>query len=344
MSGADSPVRARIAAVSYELPEHKLTNEALADEFPEWTVDKIAAKTGIFSRAIAPDGEYSSGLATRAAQKLFAEHDIDSAAIDFIIVCTQSPDLYLASTAGIVHSNLGLSRRVGAADINLGCSGYIYALGMAKGLVESEQATAVLVITADTYSKFLNDKDKSVRTIFGDGAAATLVIGGAKQEALLGIVYGTDGSGAKNLIVPSGGLRSAASIAPNSLASERGLESNGFDLFMDGPEIFNFTLRIVPVSVERVLDRASLNKEDIDLFVFHQANRYMLEHLRKKLGIDQSRFFVSMSESGNTVSSTIPIALAEAVKSGALKSGMTVMLLGFGVGYSWGGMIVKWTA
>ncbi|WP_277871293.1 3-oxoacyl-ACP synthase III family protein [Cryobacterium levicorallinum] len=342
LSGASVPLKARIAAVSYFLPEQKLTNDVLAAEFPEWTVEKIASKTGIRSRGIAGENEFASDLATQAAEKLFVEHRIDRSVVDYIVLCTQSPDFFMPATACIVQGNLGLSTRVGATDISLGCSGYIYALGLAKGLIESGQVENVLVLTADTYSKFINDKDKSVRTIFGDGASATLVTHGAPAEGLYAFAYGTDGSGGKNLIVPGGGLRPGEAVAPKALPESRGLVSNGLDLFMDGPEIFNFTLRVVPNAVQAVLGKASKSLADVDLFVFHQANQYMLEHLRKKLGVDEERFYVSLENSGNTVSSTIPIALREAEEAGALKPGMTVMLLGFGVGYSWGGMIVRW--
>lgn len=333
---------ARIAAVSYYLPEKELTNEELSSHFPEWSVDKISAKTGIHTRHIVAGNEFSSDLAVRAASRLFEEHKIDAASIDFVILCTQSPDFYMPSTAGIVQHRLGLRLGIGATDMNLGCSGYVYALGLAKGLIETGQAAKVLVITVDTYSKYVNPGDKSVRTLFGDGASASLVIGVEGAESLFAFSYGTDGRGAKALIVPNGALRPGGDTAPQASTDVRGLKTNGFDLFMDGPAIFNFTLQVVPQTVETILRKAKLDLEEVDLFVFHQANAYMLEHLRKKLGIETERFFVSIAESGNTVSSTIPIALAEAERQGVLKPGMRVMLLGFGVGLSWGGLIVKW--
>lgn len=335
--------KARIAAVSYFLPEGELSNADIVNEFPEWTIDKISAKTGIRSRHIAGKEEYSSDLAVQAAERLFREHSVDRAAIEYVILCTQSPDYVLPSTACIVQDRLGLSTDIGATDITLGCSGYVYALGMAKGLIESGQVSNVLVLTADTYSKFLNPADKSVRTIFGDGASASLVTGDAERESIYAIVYGTDGAGAKNLIVPAGGLRAGEGISPRSAIAERGLEASGYDLFMDGPEIFNFTIRVVPASVERILARAELNQDEVDLFVFHQANQFMLEHLRKRLDVPSEKFFVSLESSGNTVSSTIPIALSTAVKQGALRPGMRVMLLGFGVGLSWGGLMIEWS-
>lgn len=338
-----SAMQARISAVEYYLPEQVLTNEQLSAEFPEWSVEKIAAKTGIQRRHIAGESEYASDLAIAAGRKLLARERVDTSSIDYLIVCTQSPDYYLPTTACIVHEALGLERTAGAVDINLGCSGYIYAIGQAKGLVESGQVSRVLLITADTYTKFVNPQDKSVRTIFGDGAAATLITATESQIPHIGaLTYGTDGSGAGSLIVPHGGLRSGADFAPNSPGSARGLASNGYDLYMDGPEIFNFTLRVVPESVETILAKAGLGMDDVDLFVFHQANAFMLEHLRKKLNVPREKFFVSLAESGNTVSSTIPIALAEAVRQGELREGMRVMLLGFGVGLSWGGLVLTW--
>lgn len=335
-------LKARIQAVDYYLPEGELSNDDLSREFPEWTVDKISSKTGIRRRHIAAENEFTSDLAVGAGRALFARHGIAAEDVDYLIVCTQSPDFYMPTTACLVQDQLGLRTDIGATDVNLGCSGYIYSLGMAKGLIESGQVGNVLVITADTYSKFINPRDKSVRTIFGDGASASFVVGSDSPEALYAISYGSDGSGGKNLIVPNGGLRSAAEIAPKSDVAARQLDGDGYDLYMDGPEIFNFTLDVVPRSVDAILRKAQLELEEIDLFVFHQANRFMLEHLRKKLGIDQEKFFLSLEDSGNTVSSTIPIALTEAVNQGVLKSGMKVMLLGFGVGLSWGGLLVNW--
>jgi 3-oxoacyl-[acyl-carrier-protein] synthase-3 len=333
---------ARIAAVDYHLPSAVLTNEDLAAEFPEWSVEKISSKTGIDRRHIAAEDEYSSDLAIAAGRSLLVKNDIDPASIDYLIVCTQSPDYFLPSTACIVQDALGLPTSAGATDITLGCSGYIYALGLAKGLIESGQASMILVITADTYTKFVNPADKSVRTIFGDGAAATLIADDGGPSSITAMTYGTDGAGAKSLIVPNGGLRKGGDIQPKADIAVRELISSGYDLYMDGPDIFNFTLRVVPSTVDEILHKAGLKRDDIDLFVFHQANAFMLEHLRKKLGVPAEKFFVSLAESGNTVSSTIPIALTDAVQQGRLTSGMRVMMLGFGVGLSWGGLVATW--
>lgn len=333
---------ARIAAVDYFLPEAVLSNEDLEAQFPEWSVDKIASKTGIHQRHISGPDEFSSDLATAAGRALFASKGIDPASIEYLIVCTQSPDYFLPSTACIVQERLDLPTTAGATDITLGCSGYIYALGLAKGLIESGQVSNVLIITADTYTKFINPLDKSVRTIFGDGAAATLVTDDGDAESLDGITYGTNGAGAKSLIVPHGGLRAGEGLQPKSDVAARSLDASGYDLYMDGPDIFNFTLEVVPPSVEAILGKAGLTGDDIDLYVFHQANAFMLDHLRKKLGVPTEKFFVALADFGNTVSSTIPIALTEAERQGALTPGMRVMLLGFGVGLSWGGLVATW--
>lgn len=335
-------MRAKIDAIDFYLPEKVLTNDQLATQFPEWTVDKISAKTGIARRHISGDGEFSSHLATAAGKKLFSNHHIDPKIVDYVILVTQTPDFYMPTTACIVQDQLGLRTDTGATDITLGCSGYIYALGLAKGLIESSQVDNVLILTADTYSKFINPGDKSVRTIFGDGASATLVVGVDEKESLHAFTYGTNGAGGKNLIVPHGGLRDALELAPKADTLLRDLTPSGYDLFMDGPEIFTFTLDVVPHSVEAVLRKAKLDLEDIDLFVFHQANKFMLDHLRKKIGVSVEKFFMSFEESGNTVSSTIPIALTEAIRQGRLVAGMRVMLMGFGVGLSWGGLLVEW--
>ncbi|MDH6533346.1 3-oxoacyl-[acyl-carrier-protein] synthase-3 [Aurantimicrobium minutum] len=333
---------AKISSVSYYLPERILSNSDIAELFPEWSVEKISAKTGISTRHIAATDEFASDMAVNAAKKLFHENKIDPNDIEYIILSTQTPDYYLPSTACIIQDKLGVPTSSGATDITLGCSGYVYALGLAKGLVESGQVSNVLVLTSDTYSKFINEADKSVRTIFGDAATATLVELDAAGESISGITYGTDGSGAKSLIVPNGGLRKGTAISPRSEPMLRELNSNGYDLYMDGPDIFNFTIKVVPEALGKILTKADVRKDEIDLFVFHQANAFMLDHLRKKLEIEDEKFIVSMSDIGNTVSSTIPIALSKLVEEDKLKPGMTVLLLGFGVGLSWGGMVVKW--
>jgi 3-oxoacyl-[acyl-carrier-protein] synthase-3 len=305
-------------------------------------VEKIDDKTGIRERHIAAPEECSSDLAVAAARKLFDSGACRPDEIDFVLLCTQSPDYFLPTTACLVQDRLGIPTTAGALDFNLGCSGFVYGLGLAEGLIASGQARNLLLLTAETYSKFLHPRDKSVRTLFGDAAAATLLTA-SEQPSLGPFVYGTDGAGAPNLIVPAGGMRQART-AETAIAKEDDSENlrSQDNLFMAGGEIFNFTLSAVPKSIQALLERASLSFEQIDLFVFHQANRFMLEHLRKRLKIPAEKFQVSMAHCGNTVSSTIPIALKEAQREGRLKDGATVMLVGFGVGYSWGATLLRW--
>lgn len=337
-------VYAQIRDVAYHLPETVLDNDRLASDYPEWTSEKIEQKTGIVERRIVARGECSSDLAVAAAKNLFAQGSCSPEDIDYILLCTQSPDYFLPATACLVQHRLGISKRSGAFDFNLGCSGFVTGLGIAKGLIETGQARNVLLLTAETYSRFINEKDKSVRSIFGDGAAATLVCGVETNSQKIGpFVSGTDGSGSCHLIVPTGGMRNPRTMG-SSVATER--ESGNFrsedNLYMNGSEIFTFTLRTIPTVLSSLLERAQLTMDEVALFVFHQANAYMLEHLRKKTGIPEEKFWLALRKFGNTVSSTIPIALTEAQKANRLKSGDRIVLLGFGVGYSWSGTVIEW--
>jgi 3-oxoacyl-[acyl-carrier-protein] synthase-3 len=336
-------IHGAVSAIEYFLPGKVLTTQDLSHEFPEWRVEKIESKTGIQERHIAGPDEFASDLAVAAAQKLFASGVCAPDGIDFLLYCTQSPDYFLPTTACIIQDRLGIPTTAGAYDFNLGCSGYIYGLGQAEGLIATGQASNVLLITAETYSKFIHPGDRSVRTIFGDAAAATLVRAVEAETPLIGpFVYGTDGSGAGNLMVPAGGLRQPRT-EQTALASQddQGNTRSQDNLFMNGSEIFNFTLTSVPGSVERLLKKSGLSLDQVDLFVFHQANKYMLEHLRKFMKLPPEKFVVAISHCGNTVSSSIPIALKQTAAEGRLRPGSVVMLVGFGVGYSWGATVLR---
>jgi 3-oxoacyl-[acyl-carrier-protein] synthase-3 len=337
-------MRAFITAIEYHLPETVVTNSALAAEFPDWSVDKIDEKTGIAQRHVAAAGECASDLGVAAARKLFASGACSPGQIDFLLFCTQSPDFFLPTTACLMQERLDIPTSAGALDFNLGCSGFVYGLGLAKGLIETGQAQTVLLITAETYSKFMHPGDKSVRTIFGDAAAATLIQAVESAEEGIGpLVFGTDGRGGSKLIVPTGGLRrSRTEGTAEPRADEYGNLRSEDNLYMSGPDLFNFTLRVVPETVAKVLSRAGLELDDVGLFVFHQANRYMLEHLRKKLKIPSEKFCVSLRDCGNTVSSTIPIALKDAHAQVTVRPNIPVLLVGFGVGYSWGAALIRW--
>ena len=331
--------KAYIKAISYYLPEKELTNELLVHEFPEWSAEKVAKKIGVSVRHISADNETAADMAYTAAKKLFEEHQMNPATIDFVMLCTQSPDHFLPTSACILQNRLGIPTNSGAIDFNLGCSGFVYGLALAKGLIVSGVAKNILLLTAETYSKYLHPKDKANRTIFGDAASATLVSNEGLAE-IMEFSLGSDGSGAKQLIVKSGGLRSPGKL--NDLTfDESGNPVSSDHLFMDGTGIFNFTLEMVPELVKDTLLKNNLTKEEINQFVFHQANKYMMSFLRKKIQIPEEKFYYYLDQVGNTVSSTIPIALYEAIKDQTIKSGNLVLIAGFGVGFSWGGTILK---
>ena len=301
--------------IAYALAGGVLSTDELVKEYPEWTAEKVVAKTGVVSRHVAVDGETALDLAERAADELLASCGIKVGDVDFLLLCTQSPEYKLPSSACLLQSRLGIPTSAGALSFDHGCSGFVYGLSIAKGLVLGGMAKNVLLVTAETYTKYIAQEDRSTRTIFGDGAAATLV-----DEEAAGKIgafsFGTDGSGADKLVVRDGRL------------------------FMDGPEIFNFTLDIVPKTMTDVLAKNNLTHADIDLYVFHQANKFMLDTIRKANGLPRDKFYVNLETTGNTVSSTIPIALKQLDDAGRLKTGMKVMLMGFGVGLSWGATVV----
>jgi len=312
-----------LAAIEYYLPETILTNEDISKEFPEWSAEKIKAKIGVDSRHVSGPSETALDLAYKASEKLFETYDRDT--IDFILFCTQSPEYFLPTTACILQDRLGLRKSIGALDFNLGCSGFVYGLTMAKGLIATGIAQRILLVTAETYTKFIDKNDKSNRTIFGDGAAVTVV---EKDDSKRDFQFsvGTDGSGFNNLIVENGAARNK---------SEQPV------LYMKGPKIFTFAVENIPSLIKDTLAKNQMTLDDIDLFVFHQASSYMLNYLKNLCGIPDDKFFVDMKDIGNTVSASIPIALKLASEQGRLKQGDKVMVVGFGVGYSWGAGILE---
>jgi 3-oxoacyl-[acyl-carrier-protein] synthase-3 len=335
--------QARILDLAAYLPAQVLTNDELAATV-DWSADKILAKTGIRERRIAAADETAADMACAAAEALFAQGRIGRDEIDFILLCTQAPDHVLPTTACLLQERLGIARSAGALDFNLGCSGFVYGLSLAKGLVESGAARRVLLLTADTYSKFIHPEDRSVRTLFGDAAAATVVgaDGTHAVEPIGPFVFGTDGRGARDLIVDAGGARRPRDAA--SAVEQRDANGNvrsADHLYMNGAEVFAFTLREVPVAIDTLLAKAALTKDDIDFFVLHQANRFMLDTLRKKIGVPAERLPIEMEDIGNTVSSTIPLALIRMRDAGRLVAGKRLMLVGFGVGYSWAATLIN---
>ena len=329
--------KAYIKHVAYCLPEQVVTNEAIVQDFPEWSVEKITEKVGVKQRHVAAADETATDLAERAANKLIEENGIDRTTIDFVILCTQSPDYFLPTSACLLQERLGLREDIGAFDFNLGCSGFVYGLAIAKGLITSGVAESVWLLTSVTFNKYRHPKDKGNRTIFGDAASAALISIDDFAE-VCDFALGTSGKGADNLIVKSGASRLREKQNDVTFDKNGNPVSSDY-LYMNGAQIYVFTQRNVPKVVNEVLEKNGLGKEDIDLFVLHQANHYMLDFLRKKMGIPEERFFMFMENVGNTVSSSIPICLVEAHKENRLKG--NVLLCGFGVGYSWGAVVLK---
>ena len=324
----------KIKAISYYLPDNIVTNKDLIREFPEWSVDKIAKKVGVNERHVAAESETATDLAENAARKLFEEYNVNPKDIDFILLCTQSPDYHLPSSACILQDRLGIPSSCGAFDYNLGCSGCIYGMAVAKGLIAGGIAKNVLVITAETYNKYLHSSDKSNRSIFGDGAAACLISEDGFAE-IGEFVLGTDGSGFENLIVKTGGAKYPEKTG-NQVEDEEGHIWRDDYLYMNGGAIFNFTLDAVPTMMNQILAKNIMSKDDVDFYVFHQANKFMLSTIRKVCVLPKDKFYINLENTGNTVSSTVLIGLKDNLTNGIIHKNMKVMCAGFGVGLSWG--------
>ncbi len=326
---------ASVGPIATYFPDTIEDNEYLGNKFPNWDMELIYAKTGVRVRHISGRNECVSDLGVAAGQKLFVEQGVDPASIDFLLFCTQTPDYPLPTTACIVQNQLGLRTSIGALDFNLGCSGFVYGLSMADGLIRSGAAQRVLLITSETYTKYIDPSDRSLRTIFGDGAAATLVEA-ADAPSLGPFVFGTDGRGADTLIVTEGGAR-----PKESAIRPRKRKRWPSSLVMDGPELVKFTLEVVPPTVDQALAAAGWAHEDVDFYLMHQATAFLLNHLREKMSLDNERMPVDLEEYGNTVSSTLPILIDRMRRGGQLKPGTRTVMVGFGVGLSWAG--VTWT-
>lgn len=330
---------AYIKAISYYLPDRCMTNEELLQAFPEWSVDKVASKVGVNVRHLAGEHETAGDMAEKAAKRLFEEYEVNPQDIDFLLLCTQSPDYFLPSTSCILQDRLGLPTSIGAFDYNLGCSGCIYGLAVAKGLIATGAARNVLLLTAETYNKYLHPSDKSNRSIFGDGAAACLISTDGFAE-IGDFAFGTDGSGADNLIVKTGASRQREKTG-RYVQDDEGHTWYDDYLYMNGGAIFNFTLEAVPALVNQLLEKHHIQKGDIDYYIFHQANKFMLSTIRKVCALSKEKFYVNLENTGNTVSSTVLIGLKDCLDNGNITTGMQVMITGFGVGLSWGGTVLR---
>ena len=324
---------AAIGPISVHFPERFETAEDLDQLFPQWNMPAIKKKTGIDKRYIAAPNECSSDLAVAAAEKLFDKNNIDRQSIDYILFCTQTPDYPLPTTSCLIQDRLKLRTNVGAIDFNQGCSGYVYGLSLADGLIRTGEVSRILFLTAETYTKFIHETDRSLRPIFSDAATATL-IEAHDEPSLHTFEFGSDGKGADTLLVTQGGCRPEADAH-----KPRGRKRWPSDLYMDGASLISFALAAIPGLIDQILKRANCSFENVDRFLMHQATAKMLEMLQERVGVDDQKMPIRMEHVGNTVSCTLPVLIDEMRGDGSLSAHMTNMLVGFGVGWSWAGCI-----
>lgn len=339
-----SRLQCKLTKIHTFFPDTVLDNAMLARRYQDWSEEKIFEKTGIRKRHVVGDDQYVSDLATNAARSLFEAGTAKREEIDALIICTQTPDFALPCTAALVHRHLELPVGCMTFDFNHGCTGFIYGLSIAGSLVHSGQAGKVLLITAETYTRLCHPKDKSVTTIFGDGAAAVVVEPDRTGPGFGPFLFGSDGRGFDQLTIPVSGAHAIDTdkSALEPIEDQSGNVRTGANLYMNGPELFRFAITSVPKLVKRLLEAGETTMEEVDAFVFHQANAFMLQNIQKKLRIPDEKMIYALEEVGNTVSASIPVAIGQASVDGRIRKGGRLLLIGFGVGYSWGGCFLTW--
>ncbi|OGT41726.1 MAG: hypothetical protein A3F13_08750 [Gammaproteobacteria bacterium RIFCSPHIGHO2_12_FULL_40_19] len=330
----------KIKHISYHLSSNVLTNEDLAKDFPEYSAQEIYKKTGIKQRFVTTRNIIGSDLAVAAAEQLFRESSFKKENVEFILFCTETPDYIAPATACLLQSRLRLKTNIGALDLPSGCSGFTNALGVGKALIESGQCDNVLLLFGDTPSLTCHPKDFELRSLFSDAGAAAW-LDKSEQEAIGNVVYGADGSGAKNLFVDRSCFRNPVDEAWLKTHKEAGGMPFG-QLEMNGLNILTFALKEVPKLVNAILEKNNLAFEQIDLFFFHQASRTILRSIQKKLRIPDEKMAYYIENNGNTISVSIPLALKEALKESRIKEGAKVLIAGFGIGFSWSGTVITY--
>ena len=320
----------KIDNIGYYLPKKVENIQTLKKENPKWDVEKIIEKTGINKRFISKKNESTTSMALEAVNNI-KNFSSKKNEIDFLLFVTQTPEYVLPTSACILQNKLGLQISSMCFDINLGCSGFIYALAISGSLINSSICKKGLIICSEKYSSYIDKDNRTCRPVFSDGAAA-VIVGKDERDNIGPFDIGTDGSGYDKLIVTK----------QNFFDSENKIKFKKNKIHMNGADVFTFTLSKVPLSIKNLLKKAEKNIEDIDLFIFHQASKFVLDKLAKNLNIPKNRIFINYNEIGNSVSATIPIALYEAKKRHILKNNSLILLSGFGVGYSWGSCLVRW--
>lgn len=331
----------KILDIEYVLPDKVVTNEDLHNANPDWDMRNVEIKSGVVQRHIAASDETAFDLAARACDKLFYDGRHNKADVDAIIFCTQSPDYIMPSNAFLLHEYLDLSENVLAFDYNLACSGYVYGLAIARSLILSGTATKVLLATGDTYSRYINAGDRSARVLFGDGAAVSLIIASDTDEGIRDVMLATSGKHHRKFYIPAGGCRLPKLAEPISVIDGSGNIRTPNDIHMDGMAVWSFIQSTVPKQIRALMERNSLSADEIDLFVFHQASKMTLESLTKALRLNESKVYLNLAQTGNLVSSSLPIALKNALDEGRIQPGNMILMSGFGVGLSWGSLLMK---
>lgn len=329
-------MNARIESIEYYLPESSLTNEMLSNENPSWDMDKVIDKTGVFNRPIASEKETALSLALRACKNLFKKQPKLKDQIDILIFCTQSPDYIMPPNSCVLHKHLELKETITAFDFNLACSGFIYGSQMAQAYIAGGLAKKVLLVTADTYSKYINKQDRSIRTLFGDGACVT-VYSGCNEGGISRIQCNTYGEGYENFII-----RAGAAAMPKSEETSKPIK--GYtgnirtleNIHMNGANMLSFVTEKVPKDIYNLMEKTNTNTNDYKMFVFHQASKVALDTLEKKFELKPEQTYRNLETLGNLVSSSIPVAIKMAMDEGRLKKGDKILLSGFGVGLSYG--------
>ena len=332
---------AGIQSIAIALPDRVITNAELEAAHPDWQMSGVVARSGVEARRWCGADETALDIGVKASQRLLAQCDVDPNEIDSVLFCTQTPDYVMPPNACLLQARLGLRTSVAALDFTHACSGFIYGLYLAKSLVESSAARRVLLVTSETYSKWFNPNDRGPATLFGDGAAAALI--SHSSNGIGPVALGTDGSGAAIFCVPAGGARRPRSAASSvEVADPHGNRRTAENLLMDGAAVLAFVGREIPEFVRDFMVEHGETWDTLDLVVFHQGSRIALESLVGRLQIPKHKVFSNLKSVGNTVSASIPIALWDAHSSGHLLPGMRVLLVGFGVGMSWGACVLTW--
>lgn len=332
-----------ILAVEYALGSETLSFETLEERLGAENMRKVFSVSGIRTRRVAPKGVCGSDLAYEAAEKLFERTGIDRNEIDLLVHCTQTPDYLMPTTACLLQERLHLGKHCAAFDINLGCSQYVYGLSVASSMIAAGVANRALVLTGDTMSHTVNERDRALVPLMGDAGSATLLGVVPENQGFMGFELGTDGSGAKYLMLPASGFRvphsaeTAVAVADKD-GNVRSLEN----MYMNGAAVFHFAITVVPATVRKVLEKVGLGLDQVDLVLFHQANGYMLEHLVKKLQIPKEKTHFFLEETGNTSGSTMPGVLWDAIRVGKVRPGSVILMIVFGVGLSWAATVMRW--